>query len=152
MATLLQFSKNIRRRGRQLENAPSRMVRAVANRTLRSLVRNTRVDTGVARSNWRVGVGAPARSVIKAYTPYKKGSKAEGLGISETANAAATLNAGRARIASLRGLASVGLKTGLFITNNTDHIDVAISQQAVSTASREGLTALIGFKVFTDRT
>jgi len=148
MATLAQFSRNIRRRGTQVENSATRVVKAVSVRALKSLVRNTPVDKGVARSNWRVGLGAPTRSVIGAYAPGKK------LGIGETANAAAAINAGRARINSVRGTSS-GLTTAIYISNAVPYIgrlNSGYSGQApagfVQTALLEAKAELAGFRVF----
>ena len=114
MATFLQFSRNIRRRGSKIENNSIRMVQAVSKRALRSLVEGTPVDKGVARSNWRVSLYNPTRAVIPAYAPGKN------LGRGETANARAAIAAGIAQINQLR----VGAKFGtgqagraLFITN-----------------------------------
>jgi len=147
----LQFSKSIRRRGRQVENAASALVRSMAKRTLRSLVYNTKADTGKARSNWRVGVGAPTRSVIDPYSPYPKGSKAEGQGLNESANAQAAISAGNARINSVRGISGAGLKTGLFISNNVDYIEKALLPGAVEASVVEARAALRGFRVFDPR-
>lgn len=147
----LQFSRNIRRRGRQVENAATALVKTMAKRTLRSLVLNTKADTGKARSNWRVGVGAPTRSVIEPYAPFPKGSKAGGAGIGETANASAAIAAGNARINSVRGVSGVGLKTGLFISNNVDYLDKALLPGAVEGAVVEARAALRGFRVFDPR-
>ena len=148
MATLAQFSRNIRKRGSQIENSATRVVKAVSTRALTSLVRNTPVDKGVARSNWRVGIGAPARAVIGAYAPGKK------LGIGETANASAAISAGRARIASVRGTSS-GLTTAIYITNAVPYIgrlNSGYSGQApagfVQTALLEAKLELAGFRVF----
>jgi len=148
MATLAQFSRNIRKRGSQIENSATRVVKAVSVRALKSLVRNTPVDKGVARSNWRVGIGAPTRSVIEAYSPGKK------LGIGETANASAAINIGRARINSVRG-SSTGLGTAIYITNAVPYIgrlNAGYSGQApagfVETALLEAKAELLGFRVF----
>lgn len=144
----LQFSRNIRRRGRQFENSASELVRRMAKRTLRSLVLNTKVDKGVARSNWRVGVGAPTRSVIDAYNPYPRGSKADGQGIGERANAAATIAAGNARINTVRGISGVGLKTGIFISNNVDYIEKALVPGGLEASIVEARAELRGFRLF----
>lgn len=148
MATLAQFSRNIRKRGSQIENSATRIVKATSVRALKSLVRNTPVDKGVARSNWRVGIGAPARSVIGAYAP---GSK---LGIGETANASAAIGAGRARIESVRGTTS-GLATAIYISNAVPYIgrlNSGYSKQApsgfVETALLEARAEIAGFRVF----
>lgn len=118
MATLAQFSQNIRKRSSQIENAGTRVVKAVSKRALRALVWATPVDKGVARSNWRVGIGAPTTAVIGAYSPGKK------LGIGERANGNAAIAAGLVRINSVRGAAGRGggLQTAIYITNNTDYI------------------------------
>ena len=148
MATLAQFSRNIRRRGTQIENSATRIVKAVSVRALKSLVRNTPVDKGVARSNWRVGIGAPTRAVIGAYAPGKK------LGISESANASAAIAAGTARINSVRGT-SQGLATAIYISNAVPYIgklNSGSSTQApagfVETALLEAKAELAGFRVF----
>lgn len=149
MATLAQFSKNIRRRGRQIENSGTRMVKAAATRSLRSLVFGTKVDKGVARSNWRVGIGAPTRSVIEAYTPYPKGSKGGGAGMSEGANAMGAISAGSARIASVKGVSGAGLKTAIFISNNIPYPNTAFPTGMVSTALMEAQAEIRGMRVFT---
>lgn len=118
MATLAQFSQNIRKRGSQIENAGTRVVKAVSKRALRALVAATPVDEGTARSNWRVGIGASTRGVISAYAPGKK------LGIGESSNANAAIAAGIARINGVRGVSGRGggLQTAIYITNNTEYI------------------------------
>lgn len=118
MATLAQFSQNIRKRGSQIENAGTRFTKAVAKRALRALVNATPVDTGRARSNWRVGIGASPTAVIEPYSPGKK------LGIGERANANAAIATGLARINSVRGASGAGggLQTAIYIANNTPYI------------------------------
>lgn len=118
MASLAQFSRNIRKRGSQIENAGTRFTKAVAKRALRALVLATPVDTGRARSNWRVGVGASTTAEIEPYSPGKK------LGIGERSNANAAIAAGLARINSVRGVSGQGggLQTAIYITNNTPYI------------------------------
>lgn len=148
MATLAQFSRNIRKRGSQVENSSTRVVKAVSKRALRSLVQNTKVDKGVARSNWRVGIGAPTRSVIDAYVRYPKGSKANGAGINETANALAAIAAGSARINAVRGVSGVGLTTSIYISNHVPYLNKAMTAGAVETALLEARSELIGFRVF----
>ena len=105
MATLAQFSQNIRKRGSQIENAGTRFVKATAKRALKNLVNTTPVDTGRARSNWRVGIGAPVSAPIETY------------GSSTAARAA--IDAGFARINSVRGVSGFGggLKTAIYICN-----------------------------------
>lgn len=111
MATLLQFSKNMRSRASQIRNAPVRMIRRGAFAALKVAASGTPVDKGVARSNWRISLGARTFSVIPAYSPGHK------LGIDERANLNATLAVGRGVLQNLRrGQAA-------FITNNVDYID-----------------------------
>lgn len=118
MATLAQFSQNIRKRGSQIENAGTRFTKAVAKRALRLLVNATPVDEGTARSNWRVGLGAAPTAVIQPYSPGKK------LGIGERSNANAAIAAGLARINSVRGVSGAGggLQVAIYIVNNTPYI------------------------------
>lgn len=151
MATLAQFSRNIRKRGSQIENSGTRMTKAAAKRALRSLVTNTPVDKGVARSNWRVGVGGQPTAVIGAYAPGKK------LGINERANAAAAISAGIARINSVRGVSGRGggLQTAIYIANNTPYIEklnAGYSKQAaagfVERALLEASMEIKGFRIF----
>jgi len=120
VATLLQFSRNIRKHGSRIENNSVTLVKRVAKRALTSLVEGTPVDEGVARSNWRVSLGNPTRSVIPAFAPGKK------LGIGERQNARAAIQAGFATINQLR----VGAKRGtgqagsaVFITNSIPYLD-----------------------------
>lgn len=160
MGTLAQFSQNIRKRSSQIENAGTRVVKAVSKRSLRALVAATPVDEGTARSNWRVGIGAPATAVIKAYAPGKK------LGLSERANASAAIAAGIARIDSVRGMSGRGggLKTAIYITNNTPYIgnlsngkglNDGYSPQApagfIEVALSEAREVISNFRVFTSR-
>ena len=149
MATLIQFSRNIRKRGRQVVNSGSRVVRGTAKVSLRSLVMATPVDKGVARSNWRVGIGAPTSSVIEAYAPGKK------LGINETANANAAIRAGNARINAVQGVSGVGLKTAIWISNAVPYLNKlnrgSSSQAAlgfIQTALLEAQLFIRGFRVF----
>lgn len=148
MATLIQFSKNIRKRGSQLENSSTRLVKNMAKRCLRSLVQGTKVDKGVARSNWRVGIGSPTRKVIPAYRPYPKGSKANGLGASETANASAAVSAGIARINAVRGRKGSGLETAIYISNHIPYPKAAFPTGLVESATLEARQEIKGFRVF----
>jgi hypothetical protein len=147
----VQFSKNIRKRGRQVVNSSSNLTRRMAVKTLKSLVHSTKVDTGLARSNWRVGLGNPTSAVIEPYFKYPKHSKAQGQGIGETANARATIDAGRARINSVRGVSGVGLKTAIYISNNVPYIDKAMNGGAVEVAVLEARNELRSFRVFDPR-
>ncbi len=150
MVTLVQFSRNIRKRGSQIQNSGTRVVRGAAKASLVKLVRATPVDKGVARSNWRVGIGAPTRSVISAYAPGKK------LGINESANATATIRAGFARLDASLGLGGRGLVTAVYISNAVPYIEElnskGTSPQAsigfIQTAILEAQAFIRGFRVF----
>lgn len=120
MATLLQFSRNIRKHGSRIQNNSVLLTQRVAKKTLRSLVDGTPVDKGVARSNWRVSLGNPTSKVIPAHAPGRK------LGIGERTNAAAAIQVGIATINRL----TVGAKRGtgqagqaLFISNSIPYLD-----------------------------
>jgi len=111
MATLLQFSRNMRSRASKIRNAPPRMIRRAAFAALKVAASGTPVDKGVARSNWRISIGSRTFAVIPAYSPGKN------LGIGERGNLNAVLAAGRAKL--------LGLKLGqaVILTNNVDYID-----------------------------
>jgi hypothetical protein len=147
----LRFSQSIRRKGRQVVNASTSITKIAAKQSLTYLVNNTKVDTGLARSNWRVGVGAPTRVVIEPYVKYPKRSKGSGKGISEKANASAAISAGRARIDSIQGKSGVGLTTGIFITNNTPYIDKAMKTGSVQVAIAVAMSKIANFKIFDEK-
>lgn len=95
------------------------LTKRVAKRTLTSLVEGTPVDKGDARSNWRVSLGNPTRSIIPAYSPGKH------LGIGERQNARATIQQGfsvinRLRVGAKRGTGQAG--SALFITNSIPYL------------------------------
>ncbi len=152
MATLAQFSRNIRKRGVQVDNAATRIVKTVSKRALRALVTNTPVDKGVARSNWRVGIGGVPTSSIAAYAP---GSK---LGINERANASAAITAGISRIDSVSPGRGNRLRTSIFIVNNVPYIErlnEGYSKQNapgwIERSLQEARASINNFRVFTRR-
>lgn len=149
MASLFQFSKNMFRRGRQLENASTGITRAAAKAALVAVVWGTPADKGVARSNWRIGLGAPPTAVIPAYSPGKK------LGKGETANASAAIAAGRARLNLALGSGGGGLKKAVYLVNNVPYIDklndgssAQASEGFIETAILAATGAIRGFRVF----
>ncbi len=101
-----------------------RVMRSATDKTLKVAIKTTRVDTGLARSNWQVTKAAPAGNVIP---PYKRSSKA---GRGETANLKGALNAGRRVIKTFK----VKLDTSLFIANNVDYIETLNDKGAGSHA------------------
>lgn len=111
MATLGQFAKRIRRRGRNVERNVEVLVRKVALLADQTLVLATPVDTGRARSNWVVSLGSGTRENIEPYSP------GEGLGAGESANASAAIAQGQSVIKSYK------LRDGsIFISNNVPYI------------------------------
>lgn len=145
MATLIQFSKNIRKRGSQIQNAGTRMVKAGASRTLTALVMRSPVKTGKLVSNWRVGIGGQTRAVIKPYSPGKKGETA-------SANRSAALANGLARIKSVRGTSGVGLETAIYINNNTPYLGIVNSKPPhagfVEAALQEARAEITAIRIF----
>jgi hypothetical protein len=121
MAVGAQFSRNIRKRGSQVENAGARAVRAVAKRALKTLVNMTPVDTGLTRSNWRVSLVNRTYSQIPAYVKYPKKRETSDRN-SERANARAAIAAGNAVIERLRPGRGRSLAQALYITNNTEYL------------------------------
>jgi len=148
MNDIVQFSRNIRKRGRQVVNSGSEATRRAAKSALTSLVLATKADTGRARSNWRVGIGAPTSAEIEPYSPYRKGSKANGQGMGETANAFAAIAAGTARINSVKGVSGVGLKTAIFVSNNIAYLDKAMTSGGFEASLLEAQASIRGFKIF----
>lgn len=119
MATLLQFSQNIRKRGSDIENGAVALVKKTAKESLRYLIDATPVDTGQARSNWRVSLVNRTFAVIPPYAPGVN------LGRGERANARAALAAGIAEINKLRaGPSRRGAGSAVFITNNVPYIEL----------------------------
>jgi len=107
--SLRDFSVRMRRRVREVEVGVDRIVRETALLCDRELVLTTPVDTGRARSNWQVSVGAAETEAIPAYSEGEGGSTG-------AANAQAALDQGRAAVAG-RGQGQT-----IFITNNLPYI------------------------------
>lgn len=87
------FAKRVRGRTKDIPQNVWNIMRVLALSIHRELVLATPVDTGRARSNWRVGVG---RTPSKEIEPYAPGEK---LGIAERANAQAAIDAAHQRLA-----------------------------------------------------
>lgn len=79
-----------------------------------TVVDTTKVDTGLARSNWRASISSPASGTIPAYAPGVR------LGIGEGANASA------AKAQQKQAIEQFDASTGqsIFITNNIPYIAV----------------------------
>jgi hypothetical protein len=121
MATIIQFSRNIRKIGSKIQNNSVNLVKSVSKQTLRDLVDGTPVDTGEARSNWRVSIGGQKRNIIPPHYPGEK------LGLQEKRNARETISEGIKEINTLRvgqfkrGTGQAG--SSVKITNNVPYID-----------------------------
>lgn len=143
MASLSDFARRIRIRGRQVQDGTDRIVRKIALIADRELVLETPVDTGRARSNWRVSLGAPITDEQEPYSPGEK------LGQGETANAAAAIAQGQDAIGRRRS------GQDIYISNNVKYIGAlndGTSAQApagfVETAVKRAVAAVRGERVF----
>jgi len=95
-----------------IKDSVSELVQDVAKGIGATVVDTTKVDTGLARSNWRATINAPASGTIPAYSPGNK------LGISETANA----NAAKAQQKQAIERFNASKHVSIFITNNIRYI------------------------------
>lgn len=99
-----------------LPRAVNAIVKAAGRAIAYTVIDNTPVDTGEARSNWLLSLGQPMRGTIAPYQPYPKGSKGGGSGIGESANAAGA----KARANQVINARQPGQT--LFIQNNVPYI------------------------------
>ena len=111
MPSLNEFTRRIRARANTLGDNLTKTVRRVAITADAALVLGTPVDTGRARSNWIVALGAPASQVIEPYSPGKAGS-------TEGANTQAALDQGESVITDY----VAGQDMEIHITNNLPYI------------------------------
>ena len=93
-----RFARRIVRRGLLVENNATKLTRETAVQTLTEIVFATPVDTGRARSNWLVGIGAPRREKVGPSTDL------------------ATVSDGEAKIGRARG------NEEIWISNNVEYI------------------------------
>lgn len=131
-----QFSRRLALRADRFEANAQKMIQDAALAALEILVLGTRVDTGMARSNWVVTNDSPSIGTIDPYYPYPKHSGADGQGIGERANAASALAEGVAVIDSFR----IGVDPDLFITNNVRYLRF-IPDGEISDLTREAADA-----------
>lgn len=111
-----------------IDEGMEQTIKSAATIGVSTAIFETPVDTGKARSNWRVTIGGPASDVRP---PYFAGRR---LGKDENANAAQALQVAKAAIAGFRR----GANRGMFITNNVDYI-VKLDQGS-SGQSPEGMS------------
>lgn len=87
MADLKTFASNMRKRSQAVNKNTDSLVRRVAESVLATVVNDTPIDTGQAKSNWQVRLNLSAADTIPAYVPGKDGSTSR-------ANLQATIEAG----------------------------------------------------------
>lgn len=137
------FAKRIDRIAMRVEGNVERAVKDGAGAVLRSVVENTPVDTGYARSNWTPELDRAFEGLFPARVPGKDGSTAE-------ENAAATIEAGTPTIEAF----DIEKNASIHITNNAPHIQPlndGHSRQApagfVKLAIMAGLAMVRGAKI-----
>ena len=98
--------------GGTITKGVSKLAQDVAKGIGATVVDTTKVDSGLARSNWRATVSAPASGTIPPYAPGIK------LGIGEGANASAAKSQQKQAIARF----DAAKHQSIFITNNVHYI------------------------------
>lgn len=109
MATPEEAARRLRQLARRMRDNGNVALRVVAMAVDQTAVLSTPVDTGRARSNWRVGVGSPPTGTIAAFSPGSGGS-------SGAQNAQAALDAAKAVLSSDK------LGDVVYVSNNVDYI------------------------------
>lgn len=126
---------DLKRSIRLVEEGADRMHTLGARVLLERVVQGTRVDTGKAVSNWRVGIGQPTRSVVEPYVPGRGGSTAD-------ANRNTAIAAGMSRISSKRP------GNEIFISNNVEYQEyIPGFQDAIDNAIRAARMAIQNMRV-----
>lgn len=143
MGELEDFAKRIDRIVVRVEGNVERAVKDCASAVLRSVVENTPVDTGFARSNWTPELDRAFEGLFPARVPGTGGSTA-------VENAVATIDAGTPAIEAF----DIHANREIHITNNAPHIQPlndGHSKQApagfVQIAVMEGLATVRGVKI-----
>ena len=146
MAGLDDFAKRIDRIAVRVEGNVERAVKDCAGAVARSVISNTPVDTGRARSNWTAQMDAAFAGLFPARVPGEKGSTGE-------ANAAAAIEAAEKVIATF----DIEKNAAIHLTNNVPYIGAlndGHSKQApadfVRIAVMDGLAAVRGPKIVND--
>ena len=121
MADLGSLAKRLRAASQAVLTNSDLLVKQVAEAILESVVSDTPVDTGQAKSYWIVSIGFAADGVRPAYVPGTKGSTA-------LDNIIATVEMGSSKFAAYSSGQTI------HITNNLDYIsalnDGSLSKQA----------------------
>jgi HK97 gp10 family phage protein len=143
MTGLDDFAKRIDRIAVQVEGNVEKAVKDCAGAVARSVISNTPVDTGRARSNWTAQMDAAFNGLFPARVPGEKGSTGE-------ANAAAAVEAAEKVIETF----DIEKNAEVHITNNLPYIGAlndGHSKQApadfVRLAVMDGLATVRGAKV-----
>lgn len=127
-----ELPRRMNRLGGTITKGASKLVQDVAKGIGATVVDTTPVDTGLARSNWRATIPAPASGTIPPYSPGNK------LGIGETANASAAKAQQKQAIKQF----NASKHTSIFITNNIPYIgalDAGSSPQSAGAMVALGL-------------
>lgn len=144
--SLGDFARRINILARDVDKNINDTVKRCALAIDQTVVLATPVDTGRARSNWRVSLGEPIRTVIEPYSPLTGGSDPSKIG--ENSNATAALAQGREVISRRKP------EQEIYISNNVNYIErlnAGWSAQAeagfVQQAIIDGAAAILSSKV-----
>lgn len=129
--TLYHLSLYVNRISRQISDQSAKYVKAAGREVLKSLAKETPVDTSLAVSNWIVSVGTPTVKVNPPHVPGKYGSTA-------SASRAITLSYGRKVINTYKS------RKGLFISNLLDYV-VELDNGGIKPAKRPNNNWSAGF-------
>lgn len=150
-ADFSELDKALKRYGRIIEAGVNNLKRDVSLAVLNSVVEETPVDTGKARSNWQVGLNSndaaprgPYAPIPSQYRPpYQPGPQR-----SERSNLQAAIAAGQGTISG------ANLKQAIYISNSLPYIgrlDDGYSKQTdagfVSRAVQAGVSVAKNYKV-----
>ena len=139
MAQEGKFSQRIQRIAQDVEAASVEAMRKVALAVDAAVVLGTPVDTGRARSNWRVSIGTPVDGEIP---PYKPGSH---LGLGETANAAKAMEQGYRTIYLHNDTSDIWISNNVPYINMLEHGHSPQNSRFVRAAVQKGLYLLRDF-------
>lgn len=106
--------KTLNRISADIAKGVTQLMRAMSVSAGAAAVDATRVDTGLARSNWRATLDSPASGTISPYSPGNK------LGQGERSNATAAIAQHRGTIKAF----NVKNNKSIFITNNVSYIGI----------------------------
>lgn len=113
---LRTFDRKMEDLARRVGDNADTLTRNVALATASALIRNTPVDKGTARSNWRVSIDTPLKDTIPAYAPGEKGSTAD-------ANTEAAIENAKQVIVNYKFNGQFRTETTIHIRNNLPYID-----------------------------